>query len=168
MRRVWNEDPFSWVTARLVVCTNHENARQFPMGSGGGLQCDGIHAADFGKAGLKGLLNIKRSLNPPGGHIGMSLRETFQTCHALIDFRVVLHRAGAERIEPEIDVIIPGRQTREMANDVDLTELGHIRNAVAQQFRLDQLLRVAGRYVEFRQVESPAARRTLLEDDALV
>src|SRR5690606_35127238 len=41
----------------------------------------------------------------------------------LVDLRVVLHRARAERIEPEIDGVVQVRQAVEVPEQVELTHL---------------------------------------------
>ena len=57
--------------------------------------------------------------------------EAGQPRHALVDLGVVLHGAGAERVEAEVDRGVPGGQAREVAHDLDLGELGQARQVVA-------------------------------------
>ncbi len=85
--------------------------------------------------------------------------------HLLVDARVVLHRAGAERIEALVDREVQPREAREVARDLDLRDL-----------RLPRDLRAAERlgdrddlgHVERRQrvADLPLARA--LEDERLV
>ena len=74
------------------------------------------------------------ALEPPGqleralGHLlgreRVRRREAGQARDLLVDPRVVLHRAGAERIEARVDREVQLREAREVADDVDLGDLG--------------------------------------------
>ena len=103
------------------------------MGARRRLQGHCIHAADFRQAILQSLLHFERALDHLRGQVGMRQRETFQAGHSFVDLRIVFHRAGAKRIQPEIDVIVPGRNPGEMTDHVNFTEFGHRRDLVTQK-----------------------------------
>jgi len=50
--------------------------------------------------------------------------ETGQPGYFLVDFGVVFHRAGSERVKTTVDVVVQGRKVSEMADNIDLGELG--------------------------------------------
>src|ERR1051326_2072798 len=53
------------------------------------------------------------------------MREPRDTRDLLVQSRVVFHRARAERVQAEINRIIPGRDASEVAHHIDLGDLGH-------------------------------------------
>ena len=53
----------------------------------------------------------------------MRLRNPLQPRHKFVYPRVVLHRAAAQRIHPQIDRVVPRREPREVANDLNLAQL---------------------------------------------
>src|SRR5258706_11531161 len=69
----------------------------------------------------------------------MPVRDSFHPRHGFIHARVVLHRAGAERIHAKINRIIPRREPGEVANDFDLAHLRHV--AEIFSFRWTEKLR---------------------------
>ena len=140
VRGIRNQDFLSWLAPGLVIRANHEDSRQFAVRSRCRLQADGIHSADLRKASFKAILYFESSLDLLVRHVGVCERKPVQACHPLIDLGVVFHRARAERIEPEIDVVVPGRQAGEVPNDIDLAEFRHTRYAAAEQLGLDKLV----------------------------
>src|SRR5438477_8605133 len=98
----------------------------------------------------------------------MRQSEALETRHPFVDLRVVLHRAGAERIEAEVDVIVPRREPREVPNDIDLTQFGHGRNVTPQKFRIDDVAHTFDRNIELRKIEGAAAGRAFLEKKRFV
>src|SRR5205807_1403923 len=88
--------------------------------------------------------------------------------HSLIDPRVVLHRAGAERIESKVDVIVPGREPGEMADDVDFAQFWHSVNTIAQQSVVDDFRDPASWNIQRRKIESLTAGGAFLEDEPFV
>ena len=55
--------------------------------------------------------------------------------HKLIHPRVVLHRARAQRIHAQIDGVVPRREPREVANDLDLAQLRAARRRLRDALR---------------------------------
>src|SRR5215467_8505363 len=57
----------------------------------------------------------------------MELREAGKPDQALVDARVVLHRAGAERVEAGVDAEVTVRELGEVAQDLRLRDLRQTR-----------------------------------------
>src|SRR6266404_1337597 len=81
-----------------------------------------------------------------------------------IDARVVLHRAGAERIDAQIDSVVPGRKTREVAKHFNLADFGKPFDAGAAVICAERLGGIGGGHIERRQFERALSGRRLLED----
>ena len=99
---------------------------QFAVRAGGGLQRNRIHAGDFDQAVAQRLDDPQRALRNLLRLVGMAVGDAVQPRHDFVHPRVVLHRAGAERIHAEIDGVIPGGKAREVADDFDLAHFGHV------------------------------------------
>ena len=78
-----------------------------------------------------------RPARASAGWSGCAAREAGQARRPLVDLRVVLHRAGAERVEAEVDRDVPGREPREVAHHLDLGDLRQPGQVVAQRARLE-------------------------------
>jgi hypothetical protein len=96
------------------------------VSSGGGLERDSFHAGDFDEAFAERLDDLQRSLRNLLGLIGMAVGNAFDPGHGFIHARIVFHGAGAERVHPEIDRIIPRRHPGEVADNFNLADLGHV------------------------------------------
>ena len=70
------------------------------------------------------------------GCSGCASREAGHGGDGVVDLRVELHRAGAERVHVRVDRPVELREAREVAHDVELRQLGQPQ-LVAQQFRRD-------------------------------
>ena len=139
------------------------------MRARGGLQGDGVHAGDFDAAAIAQRLDdAQRALGNLLGLIGMSVGDALDAGDDFVDARVVLHGAGAERIHAEIDGVIPGGEAREVADDFDLADLGH----VAEVFALSACRAALRCQLRARRAAAASigalAGRGLLEDQAFV
>ena len=65
----------------------------------------------------------------------MEVAEARQADEPLVDARVVLHRAGAERVEAGVDAEVAGRELGEVAEHLRLGELGEPRRRLAGERR---------------------------------
>src|SRR5215467_4595346 len=83
-----------------------------------------------------------------------------------VDPRVVFHRAGAERVHPEINCVVPRGQAREMADDFDFADLRKSFDAFPASEGAKGCRRVDSWYVNRRQFKGALTRRGLLEDQA--
>src|SRR5260370_14323768 len=82
--------------------------------------------------------------------------------HVFIEARVVLHGAGAERIEPGVDRVVLLRQASEVAHSLRLAEPGESNHAAP----LEAAEAVAKRR-RLGKVDAAMPRRILLEDQRL-
>jgi hypothetical protein len=131
------------------------------------LQRDRIHAGDLDEAILQELHDAQRTLAERLRQIGMRIRNSLNRRDRLVHPRVVLHRAGAERIHAEVDRIVPCRQPREVANDLDLAHLRHHAKITAQAIA-QQRRGIHRWHIQLRQPISLLPRRRLLEDQPFV
>jgi hypothetical protein len=97
----------------------------------------------------------------------MGLGEAFNAGDELVDARVVLHGAGAERVHAEVDGVVPGGEAREVADDFDLAQLRELRTLDPLRFA-QECADVDFRHVERRQLVGAFAGRGFLEDQAFV
>jgi len=70
-----------------------------PCAPRGGLQADGVHPAHLGEHALELDHQLERALRRRGGRQRMERREAGEASHLLVQHRIVLHGARAERIE---------------------------------------------------------------------
>ena len=75
----------------------------------------------------------------------------------LVQARVVLHRARAERVRARVEVEVAARETVVVAHDLGLGDLGQSRAFSAQQLRRDQLVERRSRARRRRQSRRAAA-----------
>ena len=139
VRGVGDEDPATRVSLRLVPGADQQDAGELAMGAGGGLEGDGVHAGDFDEALLEQVNHIELALREVVGTIRMGFGEAFNPGDQLVHAGVVFHSAGAERVHAEIDGVVPGGEPGEVADDLDLAQLGEFGGdfpvGVAQQRR---------------------------------
>ena len=92
------------------------------------------------------------------------LAEAGQARHVFVDFWIVFHSAGAERIEIAVDAEIPLRKTGEMTHHIELGQFGKVFDGIADFIRRQegfdfhvgqpasrQGIRFASRRTEFEQ-----------------
>src|SRR2546423_7713395 len=104
---------------------------------------------------------LEGSLAPVLVLIRMQIAKARQHDQPLVDPRVVLHRAGAQRIKARVDAEVARRELREVPEDLRLGELRE-----ARRTRAPQLGRNLGlREVRPRQLASPPARLRFFEDE---
>ena len=76
---------------------------------------------------------LERSLGALVLLVRVEVAESGQPPDPLVDARVVLHRAGAERVEAGVDAERAVRERRDVANELRLGELGQARGACAAE-----------------------------------
>jgi len=96
--RVGDKNPAAGIALRLVPGANQQDAGELAVRAGGGLQRDGVHAGNFDEAVLEQIDDFKDALGERVGAVGVRLGQAFNARDELVDARVVLHGAGAERI----------------------------------------------------------------------
>src|SRR6267378_8140038 len=97
----------------------------------------------------------------------MAIGEAFDARYKLVDARVVFHGARAQRIHSKIDGVIPRREPREVTDDFDLADFGHVAEILALLLA-EQLRCVNLRDIERRQLPRRFAGRRLFENQSFV
>ena len=100
---------------------------ELALAAGSRLQRDGGQAGDLGEDLLQAPHQLERPLRPVLLLERVHVAEAGQRDDALVHARVVLHRAGAERVEARVDPEVAGRQLGEVADELRLRELGEPR-----------------------------------------
>src|SRR2546423_1212713 len=80
----------------------------------GGRERDGVEPAALGKDRLQPPHQLERSLDAVLLLERVQVAEAGEADDALVDARIVLHRAGAERVETGVDPEVAGRELREV------------------------------------------------------
>ena len=82
---------------------------QLALRAGRRLERDGVEAGDLGEDLLEAPHQLERALRALLLLQRVQVAEAGRTDDALVDARVVLHRAGAERVEAGVDAEVPRR-----------------------------------------------------------
>ncbi len=127
VRGIGDQELLARIALRLKQRADQQDAGEFAVRAGGGLQRDGVHAGDFGEHALPAFaMTSQNALRERFGLIRMRPRQAFDARHLLIHARVVLHGAGAERIEAQIDGVVPGGEAREVADDFHFADFREV------------------------------------------
>ena len=140
---------------------HQHQARQLALRAGGGLQRHGGQARHLGEDLLQLPHQLERALRALVLLVRVQRREAGERGDALVDPRVVLHRAGAERVEAGVDAEVAVGEVREVADDLVLGQLGQPRRLLARE---------RGRHLGHgqavvREATGAAARLALLVDE---
>src|SRR5205823_9584206 len=125
-----------------------------------GLKRDGVEPRDLGQRFLELDAQAQRSLRALLVLERVQIAEPGQRGEALVDARVVLHRARAERVEAGVDPEVACGELREVTEEIRLGDLGQARRLGPAELGRDPRDREP--YV--RGVAGAAARAGLLED----
>ncbi|MEO0073800.1 MAG: hypothetical protein ABIK43_03980 [candidate division WOR-3 bacterium] len=79
----------------------------------------------------------------------MKIDKARQSGHLLVDFGVVFHRAGPERVESFVNVMIQTRQSGEMASDIHFADFRQ--RVVSARVLSEDGLRIDRWHVQFGQ-----------------
>ena len=120
---------------------HQQDAGEFAVRAGGRLQRDRVHAGDFEHGLFEPAIHFHRALRELSGLVGMRPRHAFDTRHQFIHARVVLHGAGTERIQAEIDGVVPGGEAREVADHLHFADFGEVFDFRADVASAERLLR---------------------------
>ena len=148
VRGVGNEDarPLG-VAARVVIGAHHQQAGEFAVRAGRGLQRHAGKTADLGEPLLQLEHQRQVALHRVRVLQRMRLGEAGQPRDLLVDLRVVLHGAGAERIESGIDAEIALRQRKVVPHHVELRQFRQAGIGAPFVRRQRGLRHVAGRQI---------------------
>ena len=128
-----------------VEGAGEQQAGELAVGAGRGLQADVGQAADLAQRLLQQPHQLQRTLGALRVLGRVQAGVAGQRRDPLVEARVVLHRAGAERVEAAVEVEVAPREAVVVTDDLRLGDLGQARWLVAQQLGRDQLLeRVLG------------------------
>ena len=111
------------VATVLVVGPHQQQARHLPARPRRRLQRGPGHARDLAEGPLEPPEELQRSLRRRVGLERVEPLEARQGGDRLGDLRVVLHRAGAERVHPGVEAVVHLCQPRVVANQVHLPHL---------------------------------------------
>jgi hypothetical protein len=163
---VRREDLRPRVPAVLVVGAGEQHAGQLAVRAGGGLQVDVGQPGDLAQRDLElvheleGALRALRVLQRVQAGVPRQRRD------ALVQLRVVLHRARAEGVEALVEVEVARREPLVVAVDLGLGDLGQLRRVRPPHPGRDEVVERLGLHVELRRDERAAARLRLVEDRA--
>ena len=123
-----------------VVGAGEQQARQLAVRSGRGLEADVRQAADLRQRLLEQPHQLEGALGPLRLLRRVQPRVARQRRHPLVEARVVLHRARAERVEARVEVEVPPRDPVVVPDDLGLRDLGQLRRLGAEELLRDQLV----------------------------
>ena len=118
--RVGDEDVAACVPPRHVGRPDHQRARQLAVRAGRGLERDARKAGEDLERLLEAPHHLEVSLREVLRGVGVRLVEPREARRLLVQPRVVLHRARAERVERRVDGEVQPREAREVPDDVHL------------------------------------------------
>ena len=153
---------------RLEQRADHQDAGELAVRARGRLQRDRVHAGDFGEHLFERRHHFHDSLRERFGLIRMRPRQPVDARYLLVHARVVLHGAGAERIEAKIDGVVLSGEAREVADGFHLAHLGEIGDFRARILRAERRSGIDGGDIERRQLVAALAGRTALEQESFV
>ena len=163
MGRIGNQDPGSPLPLFRKIFFDDHDPRQLPVSAGGGLQGKVGHAEDFRQVALQRIEEPQRPLGKRSRGMGMKPGKAGKPCHVFVDFGVVLHRAGAERIKPQVHAEVAPGQGGIMAHQIHFRHLGEI-EVLPEQIRVDEVGKGGLRDIAGRQLCGPAAGAALFKD----
>ena len=111
-----------------VVGAGQQQAGELAVGAGRGLEADVRQAADLAQRLLQQPHQLQRPLGPARVLGRVQAGVAGQRRDPLVEARVVLHRAGAERVEAGVEVEVAPREAVVVADDL---RLGDLRQAAA-------------------------------------
>ena len=106
-----------------------EQAGELAVGAGRRLQRGGVQAGDLGEPALELVHQLERALHQRLRLVRVQPREAVEAGGDLVDSRVVLHGARAERVAAAVHAVVERREPGEVAQQVDLADLGQARRA---------------------------------------
>ena len=105
------------------VGAQQEQPQKLPLRPRGRLQRDGVEARHCSEGALESPHQLEGSLTTLDLLMRVKIAESRQRGQQLVDPRVVLHGAGAERVEARVDAEVAGGELREVAQQLRLRKL---------------------------------------------
>ena len=168
VRGIGDQDFVARVALAFEIGANHQQAGEFALRAGGGLQRGGVHAGDREQAFLQIVKDAQAALGDFAGLFGMFGGEAFEARDEFVDARVVFHGAGAERVHAQIDRVIPGGKAGEVADHFDFADFGEAFDGIAREGGAERGGGVDRRDVERRQFHAALAGSGMFEDQPFV
>ena len=162
VRGVGREHLVALVAVGLVEGAREQHAGELAVRAGARLQRHVREAGDLPQRALELVHQLQRALGARGRLGRVQAGVAGQRRHALVQLRVVLHRARAERIEAGVEVEVALGDPVEVPVDLRLGDLGQARRLRAAE-ALGQRVGVL-RHVELGRHERAPALARLLED----
>jgi hypothetical protein len=114
------------VAPRFERGANAQKAAQLAMGPCLGAHRHAIHAGQRDQPFGERVDHLQRSLHRLLRLERVDVGESRQPRHLLVEARIMLHRTGAKRKQPEVDGVILARQTGVVAHRFRLAEAGQV------------------------------------------
>ena len=161
VRGVRGDDRVAFLAAVGEVRTHEHEPGQLALRTRGGLQRDRRKARDLGEHLLEAPHQLERALGAFVLLVRVEISEPGKPGEPLVDARVVLHRAGAERIEAGVDAERAVGERREVPYQLGLRHLGQSRQRGAPQRGRE----VRNREIRPRRTPGSTTRPRALEDE---
>src|SRR5262245_44875286 len=114
MRAFWDEDFFRGAAFGFMEAAHHHEPRKLPLRSSRGLQADTVHAAHFAQHLLEAPHDLQGALCEGVWRERVEFQDPGYTRRPLVNFGVVLHRAGPERVELRVNAVVPLREAKKV------------------------------------------------------
>ncbi len=139
VRRVRGQDLCALLAAVRVVRAGEQQAGELPVRTGGRLEADVRQSGELAELTFQVPHQLERSLCPLRVLSGVQAGVAGEGGDALVDSRVVLHRARAERVRPGVEVEVAARDAVVVADDLRLGDLRQLGGLRSEQALRDQL-----------------------------
>ena len=131
VRRVGRDHRVALLAAVGEVSAHQHQAGELSLRSRRRLERARVQARDLGEDLLQAPHQLEGALRRLGILKRVQVAEAGMRDHSLVDARVVLHRAGAERVEARVDSERARRELGEVAHELGLGHLGQPRRLLA-------------------------------------
>src|SRR5205814_105978 len=148
------------LAAVVEVRAHQQQSRELALAAGCGLQADRVETRHLAQDLLQLPLELERALRGLVFGERMEIAKAGQSDDPLVDARVVLHRAGAERVEAGVDAEVARRELGEVTQYFRLGELRQPRRRRAGERRRNGRDRQVGPW----HTDAAAPRLRLLVD----
>ena len=148
---------------RIERRTNREDAAQLAMRAGLGAHRHGLHAGERDQPVGELVDHLKRALHRVYGRERVDVGEARQARHPLVEARIVLHRARAEREQAQVDRIVLTAEARIVAHRLRLGQAGQ--TDLARTLEPAETRGPPGRFAE---IDAGSLGRADLEDERLL
>ena len=114
------------VAPGFMVLLDQQHAGELAVSAGGRLEGHVVHAGDLTQQLPSGVQHLLTAFHGVLGSQGMHAGKAGQSGHFLVNAGIVLHGAGAQRVEAGVDAVNTLVQLSVVAAEVGLTDLGQL------------------------------------------